>query len=62
LPSLEDKRAKAIRGDQDWKIKDTCLLYKGWLVVLKDDNLRTKLLRFIYTTLDTAHPGKTKTL
>jgi hypothetical protein len=61
LSSLADKRAKAIRGDQDWKIQDACLLYKGRLVVLKDDNLRTKLLWFIYAALDTAHLGKTKT-
>jgi hypothetical protein len=60
--SLEDERAKAMRGDQDWKIQDTCLLYKGRLVVLEDDNLRTKLLWFIYAALDTAHLGKTKTL
>jgi hypothetical protein len=58
---LEDKRAKALRGDQDWKIQDACLLYKGRLVVPEDDNLCTKLLRFIYAALDTAHPGKTKT-
>jgi hypothetical protein len=44
LPYLEDKRAKAMRGDQNWKIQDACLLYKGRLVVLEDDNLRTKLL------------------
>jgi hypothetical protein len=37
-PSLEDERAKAMRGDQDWKIQDTCLLYKGRLVVPEDDN------------------------
>jgi hypothetical protein len=61
-PFLKDKRAKAMRGDQDWKIQDTCLLYKGRLVVLKDNNLRTKLLRFIYAALNTAHLGKTKTL
>jgi hypothetical protein len=60
-PSLEDKRAKAMRGDQDWKIQDACLLYKSRLVVLEDDNLRTKLLRFIHAALNTAHPGKTKT-
>jgi hypothetical protein len=60
-PSLADKRAKAIRGDQDWKIQDACLLYKGRLVVLKDNNLRIKLLWFIHTALNTAHPGKTKT-
>jgi hypothetical protein len=59
--SLTDERAKAIKGDQDWKIQDACLLYKGWLVVLKDNNLRTKLLWFIYAALDTAHSGKTKT-
>jgi hypothetical protein len=59
--SLVDKRAKAIRGDQNWKIQDACLLYKGRLVVLEDDNLCTKLLRFIYATLDTIHLGKTKT-
>jgi hypothetical protein len=61
-PSLEDERAKAMRGDQDRKIQDTCLLYKGRLIVLKDNNLRTKLLWFIYAALNTAHPGKTKTL
>jgi hypothetical protein len=61
LPYLEDKRAKTIRGDQDWKIQDACLLYKGRLVVLKDNNLCTKLFRFIYTALNTAHLGKTKT-
>jgi hypothetical protein len=61
-PSLEDKRAKAIRGDQDWNIQDTCLLYKGRLVIPEDNNLCTKLLRFIYVVLDAAHPGKTKTL
>jgi hypothetical protein len=60
-PSLEDERAKAMRGDQDWKIQDACLLYKGRLVVPEDDNLCTKLLRFIYAALDTAHTGKTKT-
>jgi hypothetical protein len=43
LLSLEDKRAKAIRGDQDWKIQDACLLYKGWLVVSENNNLCTKL-------------------
>jgi hypothetical protein len=59
--SLADKRAKAMRDDQDWKIQDACLLYKGRLVIPKDNNLCTKLLRFIYTALDTAHPGKTKT-
>jgi hypothetical protein len=37
-PSLEDERAKAMRGDQDWKIQDTCLLYKGRLVVPEDAN------------------------
>jgi hypothetical protein len=60
-PFLADERAKAMRGDQDWKIQDACLLYKGRLVVLEDDNLRTKLLRFIHAALDTAHLGKTKT-
>jgi hypothetical protein len=60
-PSLADERAKAIKGDQDWKIQDACLLYKGWLVVPEDDNLCTKLLRFIYAALNTAHPEKTKT-
>jgi hypothetical protein len=60
-PSLADERAKAMRGDQDWKIQDACLLYKGRLVVPEDNNLRTKLLWFIYAALDTAHPGKTKT-
>jgi hypothetical protein len=61
LPYLEDKRAKTIRGDQDWKIQDACLLYKGRLVVLKDNNLCTKLFRFIYTAFNTTHLGKTKT-
>jgi hypothetical protein len=59
--SLADERAKAIRDDQDWKIQDACLLYKGRLVVLKDDNLCIKLLRFIYAALNTVHPEKTKT-
>jgi hypothetical protein len=61
-PFLEDKRANAIRGNQDWKIQDTYLLYKGRLVVPEDNNLCTKLLWFIYAALNTAHPGKTKTL
>ena len=60
-PSPEDERAKAIRGDQDWKIH-ACLLYQDRLVVPEDNNLRTKLIRFIHAALDTAHPGKTKTL
>ena len=38
-PSLEDQRAKAVRGDQDWKIQGACLLYQDRLVVLEDDNL-----------------------
>jgi hypothetical protein len=50
-----------MRGDQDWKIQDACLLYKGWLVVPEDNNLCTKLLWFIHAALDTAHLGKTKT-
>jgi hypothetical protein len=61
LPSLADERVKAIKGDQDWKIQDACLLYKGRLVVLKNNNLRTKLLWFIYAALNTAYLGKTKT-
>jgi hypothetical protein len=59
--SLADKHAKAIKGDQDWKIQDACLLYKGRLVVPEDNNLRTKLLWFIYAALNTVHPEKTKT-
>jgi hypothetical protein len=60
--SLEDERAKAVRGDQDWTLRATSLLYRDRLVVPEDDNLRTKLIKFIYASLDTAHPGRTKTL
>jgi hypothetical protein len=60
--SLDDERAKAARGDQDWKIQGACLLYQDRLVVPEDENLRTKLLKFVHAALDTAHPGKTKTL
>jgi hypothetical protein len=43
-PSLKDKCTKTIRDNQDWKIQNTCLLYKGRLIVLKDNNLCIKLL------------------
>ncbi|CAL3965802.1 unnamed protein product [Diplocarpon coronariae] len=41
----------------------TLLLYDRRLVVPKEpDNLRTRLLRQIYNSISTAHPGRTKTI
>ena len=37
--SLEDERAKAVRGDLGWEVQDTCLLFQGRLLVPKDNNL-----------------------
>ena len=43
-------------------MQGACLLYQDRLVVPEDGNLRTKLLKFVHAALDTAHPGRTKTL
>ena len=60
--SLEDERAKAARGDPGWEVQDACLLFQGRLLVPEDNDLRTKLIQAIYAALETAHPGRTKTL
>ena len=61
-PSLSDDRSKALRGDPGWCTQEGLTIYQGRLIVPEDENLRTQLIRFVHTSIDTAHPGKTKTL
>ena len=60
--SLNDERVKALRGDPDWRLESSLTTFQNRLLVPEEDNCRTKLIRFIHASLDTAHPGKTKTL
>jgi predicted aspartyl protease len=60
--SLAEERAKAKRGDQDWSFRNDCLVWRNRLVVPDEDNLRTRLIDFVHTSIDAAHPGRSKTV
>jgi len=61
-PSLEDNREKARQKTNPWEMSGDHLLYGKKLVVPDGhDYLRTRLLRQIYSTTTTAHPGRNKT-
>jgi hypothetical protein len=60
--TLVEERAKAQEKTVPWEILDRLLLWNRRVVVLVDNNdLRTHLIRQIYTTTATAHPSRNKT-
>ena len=61
-PDLNVWRQKAEDPEGPWTISDQgLLLYKGKLVVSKQNHLRTKVIDLIHSPIDSAHPGKNKT-
>ena len=58
---LDYYREKARYNNDNFYINNSLLTRFGKLVILKGDNLRTKLIREIYNRLTTTYPGRNKT-
>jgi transposase InsO family protein len=60
-PSLEGYRDKARNSVEPWSLEDGLLKYQSRLVVVKEQNLHTRLIMEAHAQLSTAHPGRNKT-
>ena len=58
--SLQEYR-EAAKDKDNWTIDNGLLKYQERLVVLEDNNLRTRLIKEAHAQVSTAHPGKIKT-
>jgi hypothetical protein len=59
--NTEEACTKLGKLEGDWQLDSECLLFKGWLYVPDENNLRSRLLDKIYRQPSTAHPRRTKT-
>ena len=62
LDKLQDQACNNKNEDWSWKLEDSLLLWKDWLLVPDDDpELQTQLLDEVHGQVSTAHPGQIKT-
>ena len=62
LDELWDQAHNNKNEDWSWKLEDSLLLWKDWLLVPDDDpELQTQLLDEVHGQVSTAHPGQIKT-
>src|SRR6266705_2213365 len=59
--SLQEYREKAKDVASPWSLENGLLKHRERLVVVKEQDLWTRLIAEVYTQVFTAHPGKTKT-
>lgn len=61
LDKLQDQACNNKNEDWSWKLEDSLLLWKDWLLVPDDDpELQTQLLDEVHGQVSTAHPGQIK--
>jgi hypothetical protein len=59
--NTEEVYTKLGKPEGEWQLDGKCLLFKGRLYVLDENDLRSRLLDKIYRQPSTAYPGRTKT-
>jgi hypothetical protein len=59
--SLREYREDAEQGIGSWTLENRLLKHQDRLVVAKDNDLRTRLIKEAHAQVSTAHPGKNKT-
>ena len=60
-PSLQEYREKVKDATSPQSFKNGLLKHQEWLVVAKEQNLRTQLIAKVHTQVSMAHPRKNKT-